>query len=168
MEKVLLLQWVTADHFSEMQMEIDGSISSMDKIMKIIRRVLGMKSVAPNASQDMVENGKKLDDFYTEATVEFEVKEKDSGTSNLNQGDKEKKSDRKGTSSENSEKGKGKKTDAEESKKKDTVKVKKSIVYVKDVSSLVEYVIKSRGLDPLRTIVRIGLDGGQNTFKVMK
>ena len=41
------------------------------------------------------------------------------------------------------------------------------LVYLKDPVTFIEHVIKERGLDKEKVLVRVGLDGGQGTFKVV-
>ena len=48
-----------------------------------------------------------------------------------------------------------------------TVKEEKDIVHVKDIKAFVDFIIKERKLDPSKTVVRIGLDGGQDSFKIV-
>ena len=67
-------------------------------------------------------------------------------------------------------KGKGKRGKGEKGKgpkKQTSVMEERDVVYVRDVSAFVQFVIKERGLDPKKTTVRVGLDGGQDTFKVV-
>ena len=46
-------------------------------------------------------------------------------------------------------------------------KVKLDLVYVKDPVKFIDYVIEERGLDKSKVLVRLGLDGGQGSFKVI-
>jgi hypothetical protein len=48
-----------------------------------------------------------------------------------------------------------------------TYKEDKDVVYVNDVNGLVQHVMKERSLDPAKTLVRIGLDGGGGSLKVI-
>ena len=41
------------------------------------------------------------------------------------------------------------------------------LVYVKDPVKFIDYVIEERGLDKSKVLVRLGLDGGQGSFKVI-
>ena len=44
---------------------------------------------------------------------------------------------------------------------------KKDICHVKDLDAYVQHVIKERGLDPKTTLIRVGLDGGGGSLKVL-
>ena len=52
-------------------------------------------------------------------------------------------------------------------KKSVTSNVMLDLVYLKDPVAFIEHVIKERGLDKEKVLVRIGLDGGQGSFKVV-
>ena len=41
------------------------------------------------------------------------------------------------------------------------------LVYVRDPVKFINYVIEERGLDKSKVLVRLGLDGGQGSFKVI-
>ena len=47
------------------------------------------------------------------------------------------------------------------------IKVDKDLVFLKDPAAFVDHIVKERGLDKDQVIVRVGLDGGQGSFKVM-
>ena len=40
-----------------------------------------------------------------------------------------------------------------------TVTEEKDVVYARDIALFVEFIVKTRQLDPAKTIVRVGLDG---------
>ena len=46
-------------------------------------------------------------------------------------------------------------------------RVNLDIVYVKDIEKFIEHVIVEHGLDKEKVLVRVGLDGGQGSFKVV-
>ena len=46
-------------------------------------------------------------------------------------------------------------------------KVKLDLVYVKDPASFIKHVITEMGLEKEKVMVRVGLDGGQGSFKVV-
>ena len=54
-----------------------------------------------------------------------------------------------------------------EDKKTTTIMKDKDIVYVADVPEFIKYVIKARGLDPAKACVRIGMDAGAESLKIM-
>ena len=142
---------------SQLQVEIDASNSTMSKIMTTIRKRIGFSAIEKNANQQLLDTGRKLEDFYEVKKIPMEVKKSVEVEGKGGKGKKGKKGKQGGATAE-----KGKST-----KKVVTVTEEKDAVYVKDVPQFVEHVIKERGLDPAKTTVRIGLDGGQNTFKVM-
>ena len=45
--------------------------------------------------------------------------------------------------------------------------VKRDLVFVKEPAKFIEHIISERGLNKEKLMVRIGLDGGQGTFKVV-
>ena len=77
---------------------------------------------------------------------------------------------RKKGSGKEGNKGKGStkgKTGKDKGKAKVTVKEEKDVVFVRDVPEFIEFIAKERKLDPSKVTVRVGLDGGQETFKVV-
>ena len=48
-----------------------------------------------------------------------------------------------------------------------TVWEEREVVHVKVASDFVLHIIWARGMDPAKTLVRIGLDGGGGSFKIM-
>ena len=52
-------------------------------------------------------------------------------------------------------------------KKVVTEEVEKEVVYVKDTSDFLTHILHQRRMDPAKSLIRIGLDGGKGSFKVM-
>ena len=144
---------LSVDDLSQLQVEIDASNHTMNKIMTTIRKRIGFKAIEKNANQGLLQAGRRVEDFYAVKKIPMEVKESVD-------------CDEKGKSGKRGE-AKGAKAKGKSKKKTVTVKEEKDVVFVRDVAKFVDFVIKERGLNPARTTVRIGLDGGQDTFKVM-
>ena len=68
---------------------------------------------------------------------------------------------------EGNEETKGGKKGEKGKQPKITVQEEKDVVHVKDVKAFVDFIIAERKLDPAKTIVRVGLDGGQDSFKIV-
>ena len=43
----------------------------------------------------------------------------------------------------------------------------KDVVYVRDISAFLDYLMRVRGMNPAETLVRIGIDGGKGSLKIM-
>ena len=106
--------------------------------MHTIRKRIGHKAISPKAQQDIVEMGKKLDTFYTITPDKMEMKKTEE-----------------------------KETNGKNTKKVVTYEEQKNIVHVKNTSDFVQHIIQERHLDPSTAVVRIGLDSGGGSMKVI-
>ena len=119
------------------------------------------QAIAKDVKSDLAEANRKLEDFYVVEKIPLEVKQH-ADEEDGKKGSEEGKGKGKGKG------GKGGKGEKGKSPKKNvTVTEEKDVVYVKDIVSFVNFIIQERGLDPAKTVVRIGLDGGQETFKII-
>ena len=101
--------------------------------------MFGGKSIEKNAGVDAVEKGKQVEEYFTVTDKDLELKR---------------------TKVKVNKKGK-------ETKVYETYVSAKRVCHVADASDYVQHLIKLRGLDPAKTLVRLGLDGGGGSLKVL-
>ena len=107
--------------------------------LQAVRKRFGGKAVAKQAGRDAKLLGSQVDEYFTVTQKEMEVKK---------------------TVNKEGSAGTKKATCETQLEKKD-------ICHVKDTSAYIEHLIKLRGLDPTSALVRIGVDGGGGSVKVM-
>ena len=104
-----------------------------------VRKSFGGKAIEENAGLEAEEKGRQVEDFFVITEKELEMKRTE-----IKQG-----------------------KDGKNTKKVETYMTTKSICHVENTSDYVNHLIKQRGLDPNKTLVRIGLDGGGGSLKIM-
>ena len=104
-----------------------------------IRKRFGHKAIAKKAGIKSVKMGSIVRGFFSVVKRELEFKRKVEKTGKN-----------------------GKKRKVTETFKKET-----DICHASDASEYIQYLLKLRGLDPKKTLVRLGLDGGRGSLKIM-
>ena len=115
--------------------------------------------------EDLDKLSHSLDAYYTVEKLEF-VEKKKKKNDDKKEGKKTSKDKAEETKEDNEKEGK---EEEEKEKKKDEKKtaVELDLLYLKDPPAFIEHVIKERGLDRDKVLVRVGMDGGQGSFKVV-
>ena len=109
------------------------------RALQAIRSVFGYDSIEKNAGVDAVERGKVLEDHFTVTEMDLEMK----------------------------------RTKVEVNKKGVEVKVVETFIspqricHAKNTSDYIQHLLKVRGLDPAKTLVRLGIDGGGGSLKIL-
>ena len=126
---------------------LQKKLNCSEKKLLMLAKELKTKGVKfeEHIREDLVKLSHSLDEFYTVEKLEFIEKRK----------------------KPKEEKGKKKNEEVEESKGTVETKVELDLVYLKDPPAFIEHVIEQRGLDRAKVLVRVGLDGGQGSFKVV-
>ena len=65
---------MTGQDLFELQTAVNGGDEAMLKIAAAVRKRLGSKAVAANATKEAIAKGKELYSFYAISTVKMEVK----------------------------------------------------------------------------------------------
>ena len=104
-----------------------------------MRKSFGAKSIAENAGAELVAKGREVEDFFRVSGLEMEVKRSIITV------------------------GKNRKN----VKKVETHMVVKDVVHVENTSVYLNHLLKLRALNPKTTFIRVGMDGGGGSVKVL-
>ena len=108
-------------------------------IWQAIRNSFGGNSIEKNAGEEAVKLGSQVDEHFmvTKRELEFKRKAEKEGKNGV--------------------------------KKKvvETFTKEKDICHAVDASDYIKHLLKLRGLDPMKTLIRLGIDGGQGSLKIL-
>ena len=139
----------------------------VEKINLEVKVHMEKKQEKENEGQGAAEGHESMGQNEGESSAGRDAKAQKNRTGRKKKGEEKEETGKKGVTKGS---GKGKASGSKKDKgKAPKVKTKqeKDVVYVRDVNKFVQYIASERKLDPSKTTVRVGLDGGQETFKVV-